>query len=1025
MKNEMVKLNSRICFHVVLSLVCSIFMIGNGYARDSNDRSNGTVVVKTKSVLQDTKRQITGKIVDGNQEPIIGANILEVGTSNGTISDVDGEFKLLIGKTATLRISYIGYIEQTVVIAKDQVSVSIIMKEDAQVLEDVVVTGYFTKKKESYTGSAISYKGEDLQAVASNNLLEALTSITPGMVMVEQTESGSNPNRVPELLIRGVTSFSGTNQSVNQPLVVRDGTIISIQDLYDMNINEIESVTILKDASAAALYGSRAANGVIVIERKKIKSGKMRIAFNTTNGFQFPDFSDYNILNASDKLEYERLAGLYTSENNEQQYELDRLYNKKLKEINRGVSTDWIRKPARVGFTTDNSLRIFGGSGNTRYELNARLVNTQGVMKGDYRKRYGLGFLLEYYAPMGFSFSNRTTLSRIDSKNSPYGSFQTYTRMNPYDRVYDTYGKLIKTLSWNQANPLYEAELGSFYKTGNRSLSNDFDARWNINDKFRITVHFNFTLGNGNNENFISPLSNQFKDQQDLSQKGSMSISDNKSFNYSGNIVMSYNKFLPQNSLLSLNAGGNINRIDLRTYNFMGIGFYSDDLRSINFASQYPQGQKPAGNHDLSADVQYFANANYLYDNRYFVDGVYQISGSSKFGSNNRYGHFWSSGIGWNLHNEKIFKSKSINIMKLRASMGYTGKISFASYQAMTTYVYQQNLGYLNGIGAIPLTVGNPDLKWERTLNYNLGFDLSLWDNRFNLTTDIYKKITTDLLIDKTLPPSTGTMSGKENLGEMENTGIEVRMDGFIVKTKDWLWQLGTTVTHNKNKILKISDALKRQNDINNKLNTIAPLPQFQEGESTTALKVVQSMGIDPATGKEVFLKRNGDKTFVYDPHDKIVVGDQLPIVMGTLFSNATYKRWTLSAYFNYRFGGHIYNITRATKIEGADPKFNADKRVFDDRWKKSGDIAYYKDIANMSRPYHTTRFVEKENTLTMSRLNLTYEAPQSFIENWKIAKLAIGVSVNDLFRISSVKMERGTDYLFSRGFDINLNIMF
>ena len=401
------------------------------------------------------------------------------------------------------------------------------------------------------------------------------------------------------------------------------------------------------------------------------------------------------------------------------------------------------------------------------------------------------------------------------------------------------------------------------------------------------------------------------------------------------------------------------------------------------------------------------------------------MSGSSKFGANNRYGQFWSTGLGWNLHNEEIFKSDNINIMKLRGSMGYTGKINFASYQAMTTYIYQQNLGYLNGIGAVPVTVGNPDLKWERTLNYNIGLDVSLWNNRLNLTADVYKKRTTDLLIDKTLPPSSGPMSGKETLGEMENKGLEIRMDGFVVKTKDWLWQLGANVTHNKNKILKISDALKRENEINNELNTIAPLPQFQEGESTTALKVVQSMGIDPATGKEVYVKLNGDKTFEYDPNDKIVVGDRLPKALGTMFSNVSYKRFTLSAYFGYRFGGYIYNQTRATKIEGSDPRYNADIRVFEDRWKNPGDIAFYKDIADMSTPYHTTRFVEKENTFTMSRLNLTYDAPQSLIKDLKITKLAVGVSMNDLFRISSVEMERGTDYLFSRGFDINLNIMF
>lgn len=969
---------------------------------------------------------VQGWVVDEKGKPVVGASVTVKGTKMGTATDEQGFFRLKgVDENAILIVSGVNIEDAEVKVNGRENLQSIVTKAKTGMSDEVVVTGFFTKKKTSYTGSAISFTGEDLKAISPTNLLEALSTMSPGLVEVQENAAGSNPNRIPQLLIRGVTSFSGNNQSVNQPLIVRDGTIISVQDLYDMDINEIETVTILKDASAAALYGARAANGVIVIERKKIKSGQMKVAFNSVSSIQFPDFSDYKILNATNKLEYERLAGLYTSENNIEQYYLDSLYNEKLKEVNRGVNTDWMSQPARVGYSLDNSIRVFGGSQSTRYELSARYGTVEGVMKGDFRKRYGLGFLLEYYAPHGLSFSNRTTFNQVDTKNSPYGNFEKYTLMNPYDRMYDAQGNLIKTLSWDHPNPLYEAQLGSFYKVGTQAISNDFDARWNINREFRLTTHFNFTLNNGGSENYLSPLSNTYKDVTDPASKGAMTVMDNKGLTYSGNVVLSYNKRLPNSSLFTVNAGGNLNHANLKNYSLTGIGFYSDDLRSINFAAQYPSGSKPIGNQDLSADVAGFANVNYIYNNRYFFDGVYQVSGSSKFGANNRYGQFWSGGIGWNLHNEKFLESEWLDILKLRGSVGYTGKVNFASYQALTTYIYYKDLGYLNGTGAIPITIGNPDLKWERTLNYNIGVDVSLWKRRFNLTADVYLRKTTDLLIDKTFPPSTGTMTGKANLGEMENKGIEIRMDGFVIQNKNVLWQLGANVAHNKNKILKISEALKKQNDLNNDLETIAPLPQYEEGESTTALKVVRSLGIDPATGQEVYLKLNGERTFTYDPNDKVVVGDQLPVASGNFFSIVTYKRITAAAYFGFRYGGYVYNVTRATKIEGSDPRYNADQRVFDDRWKKPGDIAYYKNIADMTTPFHSTRFVEKDNTLSLSRLNFSYEFNPEIFRSLSISKFAVGVSMNDLFRISTINMERGTDYLFSRGFDINLNIMF
>ncbi|MEO6682350.1 MAG: SusC/RagA family TonB-linked outer membrane protein, partial [Ginsengibacter sp.] len=700
---------------------------------------------------------IKGQVKDVNGNPLGGTSVNVKGTKIGTLTDDEGRYTLEVKEESKVLVfSFVGMETQEIEIRGRQ-TINVSMSFTVNVSEGVVVTGYYAKSKSSFTGAAVTFTGAELKAVSPTNIFEALSTVTPGLLKVEEKAQGSNPNKVPEILVRGVTSFANDDQGVNQPLIVRDGTIISMQDLYDMDINEIETVTVLKDASAAALYGAKAANGVIVIERTKISGGKMRITYNATGSIQFPDFSDYKLLNAKDKLEYERLAGLYNSEDVTQIPRLDSLYNVRFKEVRRGVNTDWMAQPSRVGYSLDHSLRLSGGSDKTRFELNARYGSVEGVMKDDYRKRYGIGFALEYYAPNGVSFTNRTSFSRIDTKATPYGPFSQYTFVNPYDRIRDSFGVLNKVLSWDIDNPLYNASLGSYSVNNTQSFSNDFDARWVINDQFRVTSHWNIGVNNGFAEDYLSPLAGQFRNETDPLRKGSMVQINNKGLVYSGNLVGSYNNLFENNSLLSVNLGGIINRSDFRNSGFSGIGFYSDELRFMNFAASYPLGARPTGFQDLSTDVGSFLNLNYMYKDRYYLDGVYQVSGSSKFGVNNRYGHFWSTGAGWNIHNESFAQADWIDLLKLRGSVGYTGKINFASYQALTTYRFNKDLLYLNGIGAVPITIGNPDLKWERTMNYNAGLDLSFWKRRFNVSLDIYKRLTTDLLIDKTIAPSAGT----------------------------------------------------------------------------------------------------------------------------------------------------------------------------------------------------------------------------------------------------------------------------
>ena len=993
------------------------------------------------SSAKDGDKVVSGVVIDKKtKEPMIGVNVAiwkDGEIAVGTSTDFDGAFHLALASSITnfeVKISYMGYKELTFNSQSHKLeSMLIEFEEDANTLSDVVVTGFVTKNKETFTGSVTEMSGIELRQVSGTNLIGAISALTPGMAMVQNTSQGSNPNHTPELVLRGMSSFSNSGQQVNQPTIILDGTEITMQDLYDLDINEVEKITVLKDASATALYGSKAANGVIVITRKPIHESTVRVQYNFTGNVQFPVLRDYNVLNAKEKLEYERLAGLYNAYGQISsttglplQYEYDEIYNNRYKLIAAGLNSDWLSQPARTTFSHEHSLRVYGGASNLRYELTGRFGDTKGVMKDDYRKRYNLGFKLDYHLGT-LVLSNRTTYQEVNTKDTPYGSFSQYVEMNPYDSIYNTDGTVNNDLTWDLDNPVYEATLGSFSKSATRTLSNSTDLRWDISKMFLVTGHFNVSSDMGSRDIFTSPKSLLYKNETDLSKKGQYTKGMSNGISYNGNIVGTFNKFFQDESLISLSSGWEINYGKSNSETIQAIGFFNDHLSYIGNAVSYPASDKPYGSQSETADVGVFVTGNVSWRNRYFADGTWRTTGSSQFGENNRYGHFWSGGLGWNILNEPFMEQakKHFDIFKLRASTGYTGKVSFSPFQAMTMYQYNNSYEYKNGIGAVPITIGNIDLTWERTMNYNVGFDLSMFDRRLNFTADAYIRNTTDLLLDKSFAPSTGVTSAKANLGELQNKGIEFQLDGYVIRNNDFYWRLATMGYMNRNKITKIDRALEEINKQNqaNASTSLAPLPQYAEGESVTALKLVRSAGIDPATGKEVYIKRDGTFTFEYDPADRVLIGDTEPAFNGTFSTNVFWKGFSVYALFSYRMGAWVYNTTRVSKVEGSDPQYNADKRVFDDRWKKPGDVALYKNIADSSRPEQTTRFAELENTMTLSSLNISYEFDDKVCKTLHVRNMRTGINFTDILRLSSVKIERGTDYLYSQGFELFLNV--
>ena len=863
--------------------------------------------------------------------------------------------------------------------------------------------------------------------------MQTLATLDPSLNITQNNAMGSNPNAVPDLVIRSTTSLSTSNEvGLNAPLIVIDGVEQSLQALYDMDINDIERVDILKDASATALYGENAANGVIVIERKRVSQSPVRIRYTFTPEASFADLSSYNYCDAAQKLELERLAGLYNSTTGS----LDKSYYEKLALVNSGVNTDWMSKPVRNSFSHSHSLSISGRGSGLDYNVNANYQDTEGVMKDDGRKRYGMNIYLSYTAVKDLIVTLRASHDQLNTNASKYGSFSNYLACNPYDSPYDEYGNLRSSLSYNIDNPLYEASLSSFNKSQTRTQQISLDLRYNILPTFFVTAQGSYSTSRGTSDAFTSPDSHEFETVA-IKQKGRYELGNTSADQWAGKIVANYiHNFDKDGTMLTLNLGGEIKKNKSTASSLVGTGFLSDNQNDMAYATAYPNGGQPSGSEDLSTSLGGFLAANFMWKNRYVVDGSYRVSGSSKFGSDHRYAPFWSVGAGWNLHNEKFIKKLGwVNTLRLRGSYGYTGSVKFSSYQAVTTYKYNSDfLGY-TGVGAIPIGMANPDLKWQTTKKFNVGITSSFLGDRLNVNLDVYNEKTIDMLIDRSLPPSSGTTSVKANLGSQTSNGIEFSVWGKIIRTKDWEWTLSVNGLHSKTTINNISEAMKRMNEQNAtgytdgsvSVASSSPLFQYREGESPTAIYAVRSAGIDPATGREIFIKQDGSYTYTYDTKDQVACGDTNPVMQGSFSSMLQYKNFSLTASFQYRFGGKMYNSTRALKVENINPRQNCDVRAFTDRWTKPGDVKPYIDIANATgnTSVYTDRFVEKDNELWLSSLYLQYNVPVTFLRKIHVQKLYVGIGTEDLFRITSAKYERGTSYPYSRSVNMSASLTF
>ena len=997
--------------------------------------------------------RITGKVTDEHDMTLPGVTVQLKGMKFGTATDKDGKYVLNfmdIGKPVVLVFSFVG-METLEVKYAGKDTINVVMKEDKVALEDVVVTGYANISKQSFTGNVKTMSAAELKSVSPNNVLKSLQVLDPSFRITMNNDMGSNPNALPEINIRGASGIGLTELDAgsvsktalqndpNLPTFIMDGFEVSVSKVYDLDINRIESITLLKDAAATAIYGSRAANGVVVITTVAPKTGEILVTYNYGLDVQLPDLRDYNLMNAREKLEAEKAAGMY-----EGYTSLELVYHRKLRLIEAGFETDWISKPLRNTTSSKHTLRLEGGNPQgLRYALDANYQANNGVMKGSFRQTSGIGIELQYNYKK-IRFTNMAQYTGMKSEESPYGSFSRYTVMNPYYSYLGEDGNIVKTIvtieGAKKQNPLWDATIGSYNESEYKEFLNNFSLQYYFTRTLNLRANIALSHKVNTSEQFISPDASKY-DESGISYKGELIMGDGHVTTMDGNVNVYYNDLIGNHNI-NLVAGINWKE--------------SKDKDKTTSLRDLPRGKftNPQFAKELSGPITSsgqktrlfgaMLSTNYTYNNIYLADFTVRLDGSSAFGTESRIAPFWSLGLGVNIHNYSFMQSvKWISQLKIRGSYGITGKANFPSKTARTVYTVNSDFVYPTGIGVKMAAMGNRNLKWEKTKVTDVGGDITLFGGKINLTYAYYVKRTVDLIADMSIPASSGFVSYKENVGEITNKGHEVNLRLRLFGKRDFQWFVSGNLATNKNKITKISDALKSYNQqieenyqklVDAKANSyyleedisMKPLIKFTEGASTTSLYAMQSLGIDPQTGQEMFRYRNGAIGTKWLAAENVVCGNTEPEFNGTFSTNLYFKGITLDVYFTYTYGGQQYNETLQSKIENADLNGNVDKRVFTERWKEPGDRVRFKSIKDWEKPtYATSRFVQDDNTLTLQSLSLGYEFPTDVLRKMFLRQLRFSFNMSDVFRISTIKRERGLAYPFARSFYFSVNVGF
>ena len=964
----------------VSMLVCASILAANAaYANYPTSNELLTVTQQTG--------KIKGTIVDSKTgEPVIGASVKVKGTKLAAVTDLNGEFELNTHANATLQISYVGF-KETEVKASNGMKIS--LEEDTESLEEVVVVGYGTQKKESLTGAMANIKGEKLKDITSATVENMLNGKVSGVYVAP---GSGRPGSTGAIIIRGQTSINGATA----PLWVVDGVIVG-NSAGDLNPDDIETMTVLKDAASTAIYGSEGANGVVVVTTKQAKHEKMSISLSAKAGLSTLNRGNLEMMDGAEFYDY------YKSFQNVESVNFPR-WNEDLRNSN----FDWFKLAKKTGSTQDYNLTLNGGSQNIQSMFTLGYFKEEGAVKGYDMNRYSTRIKVVYKPYEWLTIKPNISGSRTNDKDKQYSVGAMYSMM-PWDSPYDENGNLVPNNydGWvNSKATNYLNDLAA----GNYSTSTTYDLSGGLD--FDIKIAPWLTFSSVNNYSYYNSQTHGYYDPKSSSGEGV----NGRTTEYNYTSTRRYT-----NQLLRFKKSwGKHNVNALLAYEFNDYEMKYTDVYATGFISGFEDfmtAAKPEmanGYRTAWAKQSYFTQWRYDYDSRYYGELSLRRDGRSNFGSNNRYGNFFSVSGAWNINNESWFKADWVDQLKLRAAFGSVGNVPTSLYPSYS--LYSVGATYNENPGALISQIGNKDLTWEKTYTTGVGVDASFWQNRLHATLDYYIKNTSNILYQVPVTGLVGVTSIWKNIGKMRNTGIELTVGGDIIRTKDLTWNVTANISHNSNELRD----LYKQRDANGNYvvkpvlisdgTSIAGTAQriLEIGEPVDTYYMKEWAGVNPEDGKPQWYMddANGNKvvTDSYSKASYYKCGKASPDVYGSFSTSLFYKNFDLQANFGYSLGGQIYSYYR--QEFDSDGAYAGDRNQMKlqkgwSRWEKPGDIATHpramynnQDKGNLA----SSRYLESSDYLKLRSLTLGYNFD---LKKYGIQTLRLSVSGENLFTIT------------------------
>ena len=965
--------------------------------------------------------------------PVIGAAVKEKGTSNGVVSDIDGNFALEVGANATLEISYIGY--KTLEVKASQKPMNITMVEDAEVLDEVVVVGYGSQRKSDLTGGITSVKAEQLEMVTSNNLLDKLAGQVPGLSI---TTGNARPGEEQSIRIRGINSLSASNT----PLIVG---IPYNGSLGDIDPEIIESLSVLKDASSAAIYGSRGSNGVILIQTKKGKQGKAQVTYKGQVGLEQPQ----SRLNLMDGPEYVRMMQeYYHQKEGWTGDQLDPMYilNPREREnYKNGHETDWQDIVLRNALTNRHTVNITGGTEYTKYSATISNLKQEGVMvnSGMRRTNLSMNIVQDLNSWLQIGVGTQFSDKDIDNNNANY---EAAIKMSPYGQFLDEEGHYVdypmdQTLF---ANPMADINATVDNKYRNLFLSTFAEVQLPIKG---LTYRTNFGY------NYRTSFSGSYYGRNTLSGKnveGSASISNTHYWDYTWENIVNYNLQIKKHKI-DLTGLYSLQQTSNQTSSQTAQCFVNDDSEYHNMAAG-EKNQKVTSGLTETSTISYMFRANYNYDNRYMLTLTGRTDGYSAFGANNKYAFFPSAAVAWNISSEdfmETLRDSWLDMLKIRVSYGSNGNQAINSYQTLdrlgvSKYIWGDEGTIANGSYLGFSSVGNPNLKWETTHSFNLGIDFSLFHDRLSGTIETYVANTKDLLMSRNVPVMNGFQSIMDNIGQTRNKGVEITLNSVNMQNKDFTWTTNLNFFLNRDEIVELRGDGK--DDITNKWFIGEPLrviydynvigiwqyddPQYVKKEVNGNIiegffneqgEEIQA-GALPGSAKLEDVNKDGKISAA----DKKVIGSRTPSFLLSMGNRFQYKNISFSFLLNGTFGQwkerHDLNNERWGFIWN-----NISGKEY---WTENNHNDQYTALDYM--PYDKHSFYSKVNYVTIKNISLDYHLEKQWIKALGISDASINISVNNLYTFSNIDNAVNMDadnmfvtYPTNRSYMFGLNINF